>query len=516
MKTTWFLMLVTGFLLVTVASAQEYFIRVTYSTNLRESYSLDSAVLAAVQAGEIVQVIGEHDNWLKINRNGREMWMAGWLSYSRVEDSEQTTSATGTSAQIDNCCLAGWHCINDEEWTNGLQAHQRNDCEGSPRIPTGESCCQMGWNCTLPSDWIMGVWYIREGLKCGMPNQVNYAGVIIEGSEFFIAQVSEALDLLKSGAPEWYAYVIAAPLKIREWLGSHTLERSVNMALSHAAEDVIRRASTLLHESCHLQRWRVRLHRYETDLQKRTEENLCELVVDDMLDSLQPVRPHNAKLEFEVNRLIAEGVNIHDLANTERQRAIHILSQRQDAGLADWVNYSQDEEGDETASETETSAQIDNCCFAGWNCAFDFDFIMGKWAYDDNDGQCFSPSQVTVDGVIIEGSDEFIDGVSRALRLIKDSSPEWYTLAINGALKIREAPGGVGAGTLERSMNLKPIVAYSPSFSPAGLAAAILMSNCRLYRWLPEAKATYPDWEPLAEEVLCDTATHDALTGIFS
>ena len=160
--------------------------------------------------------------------------------------------------------------------------------------------------------------------------------------------------------------------------------------------------------------------------------------------------------------------------------------------------------------------QIDNCCFAGWNCAFDFDFIMGKWAYDDNDGQCFSPSQVTVDGVIVEGSDDFIDGVSRALSLIKDSSPEWYTLAINGALKIREAPGGVGAGTLERSMNLKPIVGYSPSFSPAGLAAAILMSNCRLYRWLPEAKATYPDWEPLEEEVLCDTATPDALIRIFS
>ena len=236
---------------------------------------------------------------------------------------QPTSSAAG---QADNCCLLGWDCINDQEWLNGFHAYQNDDCVGSPRIPSGASCCQMGWNCTIPSDWIMGVWFIREGWQCGMPAQVNYAGVIIEGSELFIARVTEALDLLKSKAPEWYAYVITGPLKIREWLGSHALERSFNLARGHAAEDVVRRARTILHESCHVQRWRVRLLRYETDIQQRTEENLCELLVDNMLDSVQPVRSHNYKLEFEVNRLIGEGINMHELANTERQRAIHLLS----------------------------------------------------------------------------------------------------------------------------------------------------------------------------------------------
>ena len=262
--------------------------------------------------------------------NSDQDWTRGYHAYQNGQCAAPPHAASPAfsiaTAQVDNCCLAGWHCINDQEWTNGLHAFQNNDCVGSPRIPSGASCCQMGWNCTLPSDRIMGVWFIREGWQCDIPAQANYAGVIIDGSRIFIARVIEALDLLKSRAPEWYAYVITGPLKIREWLGSHALERSFNLASSHAAEDVVRRASTILHESCHVQRWRVRLLRYENDLQQRTEENLCELVVDYMLDSVQPVRPHNEILEFEVNRLIAEGVNIHDLANTEQQRAIHLLT----------------------------------------------------------------------------------------------------------------------------------------------------------------------------------------------
>ena len=76
---------------------------------------------------------------------------------------------------------------------------------------------------------------------------------------------------------------------------------------------------------------------------------------------------------------------------------------------------------------------------AGWQCSFDFDWISGRWAYNDNGGQCSIPIQETVDGVIIEGSREFIDQVKGALDLIKSKSSAWYTLAINGALKIREA-----------------------------------------------------------------------------
>ena len=152
-------------------------------------------------------------------------------------------SASIAPAQIDNCCFAGWPCINDQEWNNGYHAYRNNDCVGNPRIPSGASCCQMGWNCALPSDRIMGVWFIQEGWQCSVPAQANYAGSNHRRVQrSFIARVTEALDLLKSRAPEWYAYVITGPLKIREWLGSHALERSFNLASSHAAQDVVRRS----------------------------------------------------------------------------------------------------------------------------------------------------------------------------------------------------------------------------------------------------------------------------------
>ena len=41
-------------------------------------------------------------------------------------------------------------------------------------------------------------------------------GVIIEGSRAFVLGVKEELNLMKSRAPEWYAYVIKGPRKIRE------------------------------------------------------------------------------------------------------------------------------------------------------------------------------------------------------------------------------------------------------------------------------------------------------------
>ena len=37
------------------------------------------------------------------------------------------------------------------------------------------------------------------------------------------------------------------------------------------------------------------------------------------------------------------------------------------------------------------SSEIDNCCFLGWQCASDDDWVTGYWAYQNN--QCAAPSQ---------------------------------------------------------------------------------------------------------------------------
>ncbi len=380
MKKRHCVILIAALLLSTVATAQQYSIRANRGLNLRAEPSLYADIAGTVRTGDILQVLDHVGSWLQISRSG-QVWLADWVNYSRVEGSEQTAAQTGTStpidnccfvdrhcqsdqewidgywayqngqcaaptqtqvetpaqtsttetSQVDNCCFAGWQCQTDQEWIDGYWAYQNNQCDGTaPAVGAGPdtSCCQLGWNCTLPSDRIMGEWFIEYGVSCGMPIQVVVDGVIIEGSEYFIRRVSEALALLKARAPEWHAYVIKGPLKIRAWeKGTHTLERSFNMAPGHVAESVVRRARVLVHESCHVQRWLAGLLRYETDLQQRTEENLCELAVDYMLDSVQPIRPHNYILEAEVNRLISDGVtNIHDLANAELQRAYHLLS----------------------------------------------------------------------------------------------------------------------------------------------------------------------------------------------
>ena len=44
---------------------------------------------------------------------------------------------------------------------------------------------------------------------------------------------------------------------------------------------------------------------------------------------------------------------------------------------------------------------------------------MGRWTYSDNNGQCNVPLQESVDGVIIEGSQAFIDTMKRGLDIVE-------------------------------------------------------------------------------------------------
>lgn len=150
-----------------------------------------------------------------------------------------------------------------------------------------------------------------------------------------------------------------------------------------------------------------------------------------------------------------------------------------------------------------------SCCDRGWICTFDFDFITGKWFWRHN-GFCSSPAMSAYDGVIIEGSNIFIQRVRKALDRIRSKSPEWHAYAISGALKIREVStrrslGGSSAPA--RSINLG--VRHASSEDSA--IAAIVHESCHVQRMLAGLRDEL-EWR--AEEAVCDTVTINALAAI--
>ena len=119
------------FVLCNVALAQEYSIRTNGRINLRDAPGLTGNIVETVPSGTVLQVVGEFNRWLQINRNGNEVWMADWVSFSR---SDQTQTQPLTS-QIDNCCFVDRQCNSDAEWTSGYRAFQNNQCPAPFTIP---------------------------------------------------------------------------------------------------------------------------------------------------------------------------------------------------------------------------------------------------------------------------------------------------------------------------------------------------------------------------------------------
>lgn len=111
--------------MLSAAAAQTWRLRVAFNTNLRASHSLQSRIVETAPASTTLSVVGSVDRWLKINRPGRDLWMANWVSYTRVE----VGSAAG---EVDNCCFIGWQCHSNEYWERGFWAHQNNQCGGTP------------------------------------------------------------------------------------------------------------------------------------------------------------------------------------------------------------------------------------------------------------------------------------------------------------------------------------------------------------------------------------------------
>ena len=465
-------------------------------------------------------------------------WVNGFHAYQNGQCAAPAQPANNAAGQVDNCCFTGWQCNNDQDWVNGYVAFQNGQCPGAPRRQpgSGASCCQMGWSCTIEFDHATARLVMEEGHACGPPTVVtSVQGLIIEGTQTFIGQIKAALDLLRHRAPHWFAYVVKGAPKIRggPWgPGTFAWYGAINIAPPHAEESTITLAGTLLHESCHVQRDRHvaagTTDPFDTVQGFSVEENICEVMRVGALKEVDPSRPPNPWLAAALAHYYNNGgrYDLNAAANGERNRALHQLStlspNATSAGLvgncctAGW-NCTNEQEWISgylafQNNECGGPAQVGSCCFAGWNCTFDFDRIMGKWAYSDNNRQCFSPRQEVVDGVIIEGSNSFIASTKTALNRIKSRSPRWYSYVMSGALKIREAPGNLGAGTLERSMNVRT----ESTSSIDRLARDIVGWTCDLHRWLTRAELTGPAPETPAAVADCATVNLDALQASFA
>ena len=159
-----------------VASAQTYSIRVEFNTNLRAGHSLESHVVESAPAGSILQVIDSFNRWLKINRSGREVWMASWVGHTRVESSELTVSQPANN--IDNCCFVDRQCNSDQQWTDGYWAFQNGQCTAPAQSQTQTStqpvgnvpaqvdnCCFVDRQCATDSEWTDG-YYAYQNNQC--------------------------------------------------------------------------------------------------------------------------------------------------------------------------------------------------------------------------------------------------------------------------------------------------------------------------------------------------------------
>ena len=119
-----------------LVSAQNYQIRTDAKINLRSWHGTGYRIVETVSAGTVLQAVGKFNRWLKINRNGMNLWMADWVRYSVLGSDAAPSTSTETQPQhrgIDNYCFTIWKCITEAEWQRGYFAYQDNEGLPSPR-----------------------------------------------------------------------------------------------------------------------------------------------------------------------------------------------------------------------------------------------------------------------------------------------------------------------------------------------------------------------------------------------
>lgn len=271
MKLTFLPIVLAMLVLGGLVSAQSYSIRLEFNTNLRAANSLSARIVTTARSGSTLQVIGEAERWLKISRNGRDVWMAAWVSHTRVSGA--------AASDVDNCCFVNRQCKSDQEWTAGYWAYQNNECPVSPGLPnqsappanasqpaTVNNCCYIDRHCSSEQDWVNG-YFAYQNQQCLMPGQFGNAhGVMIIGGGGFISQMEDALDVLRRRAPHWYSYTVGGLARIVQRLESDVPGMDVGTRTFYidytdhypqgytAWQHISNTAAMLTHEACHQHR----------------------------------------------------------------------------------------------------------------------------------------------------------------------------------------------------------------------------------------------------------------------
>ena len=256
--------------LVLAASAQNYSVSVARNANLRASHSLDSKRVETVPAGTALQVVGKFNRWLKINRGGQTVWLADWVSMTRV-------AGVQTRTDIDNCCFVDRQCNSDQEWVSGYWAYQNGQCpastsqrQSSPAAGGASeinNCCFLDWTCHSDDDWKRG-YHAYQANSCDAGPEI-FSGIQIVGSASFTAYVIRGFDLLRRLAPHWYHYAVSGLSAVVEVNPPHGAS-GVNVVTAVAyfnhnphvvfvPEDDMTMAEFLVHEACHVHRQRAGL-----------------------------------------------------------------------------------------------------------------------------------------------------------------------------------------------------------------------------------------------------------------
>ena len=144
------IIIATLFVLCSIVFAQPYSIRAGANINLRSCAGTNCRLVETVPAGTVLQVVDRFNRWLKISRNGAEVWMADWVNYTRIEGgsapaaqpaqpaapaapSDQPAQPAGPQPQgeVDNYCFTIWTCTTEEDWERGYRAYQNNEAAGT-------------------------------------------------------------------------------------------------------------------------------------------------------------------------------------------------------------------------------------------------------------------------------------------------------------------------------------------------------------------------------------------------
>ena len=250
--------------LTSIAAAESYTIRLQHNTNLRAAASLSARIVVTARSGTTLQVVGKADRWLRINRNGSEVWMASWVGHSRVSGAQPDN--------INNCCFVDRECHNDHDWVSGYYAYQNKQCPVSA-APAAISqpddinnCCFVDRRCQSEQDWVKGYW-AYQNQQCLAPGHFGNAhGVVIVGGQGFIEQMEDALDVLKRRAPHWYNYTVSGLNRIVQRLESDIPGVDVGAKTfyldytDHYPQGyspwlhISNTAAMLAHEACHVHR----------------------------------------------------------------------------------------------------------------------------------------------------------------------------------------------------------------------------------------------------------------------